>query len=122
MAMIKIMMIMIFDLQLLLMCEIRSLWPSRPYIPVLFSEELLCVSRRLRWGCKGSDSFHYHQNFFKVFFILITTFLISYLLEESIIISWQSTLSCTKNGAFFRADGKDSIFIIRSKNYFNLIA
>ncbi len=36
--------------------------------PVLFLEELFTVSRRLRWGCKGSISFHYHQNFFKVFY------------------------------------------------------
>ena len=89
----------------------------------LFSRRTFCLySRRLRWGCKGNDLLSNHQNFLKVFCIF------NYLSINDLSIGKVQYTYLIINPLFykeqwlFEADGKDSIFITRSKNYFNLIA
>ncbi|WP_223151702.1 hypothetical protein, partial [Chitinophaga varians] len=95
-----------------------------PYIFVLFLEELLCVSRRLRWGCKGSDSFQTTKTFLKFFFIfnyLGIKHLSNQISPEK---DQCSTLIINpfigKEPFIFGADGKDIIFIIRKQKLFQL--
>ncbi len=101
-----------------MMCEIRSLWLfSRTSL--LFLEELFCI---VCVGVAKVGIFYLTTKTFTTFFIF------NYLFLNDLYIGKVHFNLLIINPLFykeqwlFEADCKDSIFIIRSKNYFNLIA
>jgi hypothetical protein len=101
-----------------MMSEIRSLWRFRR-TSLLFLEELFCIV------CVGVAKVVIFYLITKTF---TTFFIFNYLCVNDLCIGKVhfnlliiNPLFC-KEQLLFEADGKDSIFIIRSKNYFNLIA